>query len=139
MANLLVVGGNLPRGAASFSAQQRGLRAFFAEHSREAGVLLAGLPFAACVVMPRTPSLDVWGVGAFVRRRAPGIPVALVVGPSRIDDSARVVWTAVELLGDDTRAAIADIASQACLDWTTRTWDEDVPTADVYGLAGRDG
>jgi hypothetical protein len=79
----------LPRGTPSQSALQRGLRAFFAEHYRDAGVLLAGLPVAACVVMLQTHSLDLWGVAAFVRRCAPGIPVALVVGPSRTGDSAR--------------------------------------------------
>jgi hypothetical protein len=129
--NVLVVGGNPPRGSAALSARQRGLEAFFARDYREAVLLLAELPFVACAVMPGAASFDLWAVAALIRQRAPGLPIAIVTGPSRIDDSARVVWTAVDVMSHRARAAIADIASQACLEWITKTWDENDPTVEV--------
>jgi hypothetical protein len=128
---LLVVGGNVPRGVASLCARERGFRPVFARDLIEAvRVLHRVLPAAAVVIPPSSP-YDACRVAATLRAQAPELPVALVLGPGRLDERPRVMWPLTVPMMPVARDAIADIAAQACIDWVERTWEEAAPTLDV--------
>jgi hypothetical protein len=128
---VLVVGGNVPRGVATLCARQRGHCALFPRDVTEAARMLAYLPVAACVVVPPSLTSNSCGVASYLRRRAPTVPVALVLGPGRLDDSARILWPLTVPMAASAASAIADIAAQACVDWGAKTWEEAATTVDV--------
>jgi hypothetical protein len=115
-------------------ARERGLRAVFARELVEAVRILHLVPTVAGVVIPPSGPYDTCRVAATLRMQAPDVPVALVLGPGRLDDRARIMWPLTVPMIPVAREAIADIAAQACIDWVARTWDEAAPTLDS-GLA----
>jgi hypothetical protein len=133
---LLVVGARVPRGVATLCARQRGVAPLFAHDVTEAVALVRAVPIAACVVVPPSTRLDSCRVAATLRWHAPDVPVALVLGPGRVDDKPRIMWPLTVPLMRAARDAITDIAAQTCLDWTVPSWEEAAPTLDVTaGLA----
>lgn len=129
---LLIVGAKVPRGVATLCARQRGLAPLFARELVEAVGLVRALPIAAGVVVPPSVMFDAPRVAATLRWHAPDLPVALVLGPGRLDDQPRIMWPLTVPIFRAAREAITDIAAQACLDWAVPSWEEGgAPTLDV--------
>jgi hypothetical protein len=137
---LLIVGAKVPRGVATLCARQRGLAPLFARDLVEAVGLVRAVPIAASVVIPPSAMFDASRVASTLRMHAPGVPVALVLGPGRLDDQPRIMWPLTVPIFRAARDAITDIAAQTCLDWTAPSWDEEAaPTLDVTaGLSTED-
>jgi hypothetical protein len=138
---VLVVGGNVPCGVAALCARQRGHVAVFARDVVEAVRivrLVPVVPVVGCVVIPPSGESDACRVAATLRMYAPELPVAVVLGPSRLDDAARIMWSFAAPVANPVRDVIDDIAAQACIDWITKTWEEAAPTLDVTELVQRD-
>jgi hypothetical protein len=138
---LLIVGAKVPRGVATLCARQRGLAPLFARDLVEAVGLVRAVPIAASVVVPPSAMFDASRVAATLRMNAPDLPVALVLGPGRLDDQPRIMWPLTVPMFRVAREAITDIAAQACLDWIAPSWEEEAaPTLDVTaGLSSDDG
>jgi hypothetical protein len=130
---LMIVGSKVPRGVATLCARQRGVAPLFAGDLVEAVGLVRAVPIGACVVVPPSAMFDACRVAGTIRGHAPDLPVAVVLGPGRIDDQPRIMWPLTVPIFRAARDAIADIAAQACLDWFVPSWDEAAPTVDVTG------
>lgn len=129
---LLIVGAKVPRGVATLCARQRGLAPLFARDLVEAVGLVRAVPIAACVVVPPSAMFDASRVASTLRWHAPDLPVALVLGPGRLDDQPRIMWPLTVPIFRAAREAIIDIAAQACLEWDVPSWEEEAaPTLDV--------
>jgi hypothetical protein len=100
--------------------------------------LVQVLPTAIAVVLcPPLRTADPFAVAAALRRRAPEMPVAILLGRGRVEgEGARVLWLGDRAVPGAITGAVGDLASVECSDEIELSWDgEVVDVAEILASA----
>jgi hypothetical protein len=90
---------------------RRGVHVAFVQRMDELVRMLDVGTVGAVAICPPQRTSDSLVVAAALRRRAPGLPVAVVLGPSRLDGGeARVLWLAEHAVPAAITSAVIDLA-----------------------------
>jgi hypothetical protein len=90
---------------------RRGVHLAFVQRMDELVRMLDVGTVGAVAICPPQRTSDSLVVAAALRRRAPGLPVAVVLGPSRLDGGeARVLWLAEHAVPAAITSAVVDLA-----------------------------
>jgi hypothetical protein len=89
----------------------RGVRLAFVQRMDELVRMLDVGTVGAVAICPPQRTSDSLVVAAALRRRAPGLPVAVVLGQSRLDGGeARILWLAEHAVPAAIASAVSDLA-----------------------------
>jgi hypothetical protein len=134
---LLVVGAIDDRGLALHAAARHGLRAVFAHGVADTAEALTTIEITAIALVPPFADAESFALAAALRRSAPSIPIAIVLGPSRVaPDEARVLWMADVAIPPALLVAVAEVGALASDDAPEMSWESLTADIVVDRLAG---
>jgi hypothetical protein len=115
---------SIDRVAASLRFAHRGVHLVLAQSLDAVVRVLETGTVVAIALCPPLATAESFAVASALRRRVRDVPVAIVLGQSRIDGGdARVLWLTERPIAPAVLAAVGELAEMQCSDWIELTGD----------------
>lgn len=115
---------SIDRAAASLRFAHRGVHLVLAQSLDTVVRVLETGTVVAIALCPPLATAESFAVASALRRRVRDIPVAIVLGQSRVDGGdARVLWLTEQPIAPAVLSAVGELAEMQCSDWIELTGD----------------